>query len=190
MTSTSPPPWAAVIYPTKTEQKDFRVFPDQLAGAVGVVGVGVDDGEAPEPADLPGVSQGDDHVVEAAGPPELAVTGVVAAGADEAEGPVDLAFSQGLHPRHHRTHGFVGRGAEAVPGHQLQHRRVVDLEDEFLRGPGRLEQAHVGPLQQRLQGLGEIPQAVADGHVALAAERVMVEDADVFHEVVSSRWIR
>ena len=69
-----------VIDSTKTEQKDFRVLPDQLAGAVGVVGVGVDDGKASEPADLPGVGQGDDHVVEAAGSPELAPPGVWARG--------------------------------------------------------------------------------------------------------------
>ncbi len=146
-----------------------------------MVGVGVDDGEAPEPADLPGVGQGDDHVIEAAGPPELAKAGVMAAGPDEAEGPVDLAFGYGLHARHHRAHGFVGRGAEAVPGHHLQHRRVMNLEDEVRSGPGGLEEPHVGPLPQGSQGLGEIPQAAAYGHVALAAEGGMVEDADLFH---------
>ena len=132
-------------------------------------------------ADFPGVGQGDDHVVEAAGAPELAVTGVVAAGADEAEGPVDLALGQGLHAGHHRAHGLIGGGAEAVLGHHVQHLRGVHLEDEVLGDPGGLEQAHVGPCQERLQGLGEIPQPVADGHVALAAEGGMVEDADFFH---------
>ncbi len=90
-----------VIDPAETEQEGLGVVPEQLAGAVGVVGVGVHNGQASDPADLPGVGQSDDHVVEAAGAPELAVTGVVAAGADEAEGPVDLPLGQGLHARHH-----------------------------------------------------------------------------------------
>ena len=170
-----------VIDSTKTEQEGFRVLPEQLAGAVGMMGVGVHNGQTSDPADLPGVVQGDDHVVEAAGAPELAVAGVMAAGADEAEGPVDHALGQGLHARHHRAHRLVSRGAEAVPGHHLQHRRVVHLENELLGNPRRLKQPHVRLLQHGLQGLGKIPQPVADGHVALAAEGGMVEDADVFH---------
>ncbi len=63
----------------------------------------------------------------------------------------------------------------------VQHLRGVDLEDEFLGDPGGFDEAHVGPGQERLQGLGKVPQAVADGHVALAAEGGVVVDADFFH---------
>ena len=146
-----------------------------------MVGVGVHDGKAAPGADFPGMGQGDDHVVEAAGPPELVVAGVVAAGADEAEGPVDLTFSQIRHTGHHGAHGLVRGGAKAVGGHQVQHLRGVDLEDEFLRDPGALDQAHVGPGQERRQGLRKVPQPVAHGHVAFAAEGGMVVDAGFFH---------
>jgi hypothetical protein len=42
-----------------------------------VMGVGVHHGKTPPRADFPGMGQGDDHVVEHAGAPELAVAGVV-----------------------------------------------------------------------------------------------------------------
>ena len=62
-----------------------------------------------------------------------------------------------------------------------QHLRGVDLEDELLGHPGALDEPHIGPGQERLQGLGKVPQPVAHGHVALAAEGGVVVDADAFH---------
>ena len=178
---------AGEIEAAETEVKHPGVVPHQLAGAVAVVGVGVHDGKAAPGADFPGVGQGDDHVVETAGPPKLVVAGVVAAGADEAEGPVDLAGGQIRHAGHHGAHGLVRRGAKAVGGHQVQHLRGVDLEDEVLGDPGALDQAHVGPGQQRGQRLGKVPQPVADGHVTLAAEGGVVVDADFFHDLAFMR---
>src|SRR5208337_3558291 len=131
--------------------------------------------------DLPEVGQGDDHVVETAGAPELAIAGMVAAGPDETEGPLQLSPGQGRHPRHHRTHRFVSGGAEAVFRHQAQDFRGVHLEDHLLGGAGGLEHPDVGLFQQGFQGLGKIPQPVADGQIALAAERWMVEDAYFLH---------
>ena len=178
---------AGEIEAAEAQVKNPGVVPHQLAGAVAVVGVGVHDGKAAPGADFPGVGQGDDHVVKAAGPPELAVARVVAAGADETEGPVDLAFGQIRHAGHHGAHGLVGGGAEAVMGHHVQHLRGVDLEDELLGYPGRLNEAHIGPGQERRQRLGKVPQPVADGHVTLAAERGVVVDADVFHDLAFRR---
>ncbi len=80
-----------VVRPADADVKDVGIVLKNIPCPVGVVGIGVQDGEATDAGGVPETGDGDGHVVEAAVAAEKAPAGVMSTGADEGEGPFDLA---------------------------------------------------------------------------------------------------
>ena len=157
--------------------KDIGIALEDLAGAVGVVGVRVHDRETPEAEFLPQVDDAESHIVEAAEAPEFVAPRMVPARPDEREGVRDLPVRNLLSGGDDTPRRVPGGGAKGVFSHTLQKIRRVDLQQQ-LPGDGlRLVQLDLVALQNLVQGAREVGQPGSDGQVAPPGEGRVIEDA-------------
>jgi hypothetical protein len=132
-----------MISPTQTDVQDRRIVLIHISGAITVVRIGVQDGNAAQPMGLPEPLDGDGDVIEAAIAAKKVATGVVASGPDEGKGIDQLPEPNMFRRRDHPSDRVASGRSEGVFRHLRDQARRVDLENQVVGHRLGLEQNHL-----------------------------------------------
>jgi len=132
-----------MISPTQTHVQDRRIVLIHVSGAITVVRISVQDGNAAQPMGLPEPLDGDGDVIEAAIAAKKVPTGVVASGPDEGKGIDQLPEPNMFRRRNHSSDRVASGRSEGVIRHFRDQVRRVDLENQLIGHRLRLEQHHL-----------------------------------------------
>jgi len=156
--------------------KDLWVLSVDVPGTVGVVGIGVKNGEVADTVAGPEVLNGNGDVVEAAEAAEELSARMMAAGANQAERVLELPVPNSLHRLHDPSYRMAGCRTEGVLLDPSDDGLRVDVEDQLVGDGLALVEDDMTRLEEGRENLGEVGQASAHGEVAPSGEAWVVED--------------
>jgi len=123
--------------------QDSRIVLIHISGAITVVGIGVQYGNAAQPMGLPEPLNGDGDVVEAAVAAKKVATSVMTSGPDEGKGIDQLPEPNMFRRRNHPSDRVASGRSEGVFRHFRDQVRRVDLENQLVGNRLGLEQNHL-----------------------------------------------
>lgn len=120
------------VAPAKTDMQDGRGVAVNVSGPVAVVRIGVQDGHAAQPMNLPEPLDGNRDIVETAVPAEEVASGVVTSRADEGKGIEKFAKPDLLGCRDHPSDRVARGGSKRVLGHRPDEIWRVNFQDQLI----------------------------------------------------------